>query len=303
VAGKARELFSVVEDNKGMITLRIRSGARVFEGEVNSGPITETHKISLHPSNNSPAYNLIHMTQTVAGRENPIESHLLTNAVKMKAGFCQIYVRRCMNLNADWFLPQGVDKATTEVVTIDVHNHQIENLIHSVVIGAPDAVFQSPDSRVLVTERTFSKFKIIVLHSRFFLMPAAPTGNFIYLGSIDTKKHEFPNDDFKQEFDRLMEGQPAATCVDEFWLGAMSLMEQFCHERLVDTKHPPPGILHDHLVKCLERFSTEANALCAKVRPALIAYYRDPRFLGTIIGQSTPSSPAAPPTPGQSATA
>jgi hypothetical protein len=208
--------------------------------------------------------------------------------VKKKKGFCQIYVRRCMNLDADWFVLDDINKVGTDIVVIDQHNTMTQNLIHSVLVGAPDAVFETNDKRVVVTERVFSKFKIALLHSMFFLMPAAPTGNFIYLSTIDTKKHIPPDGGMKQEIDRLMEGQSSSTCVEEFWLGANSLMEAFALDRLRDTKYPPPPTVRDHLVACLARFSNEANALSQRVRPFLIAYYRNPQFLGT---------PPVPPSP------
>jgi hypothetical protein len=279
VNGKPRELVSAIEDTKGTVTLRVRSGAKMFEFDPASGVNTRNHKFSIHLSKKSPLFNSIHMTQCVEGRTKPIESHLLTDAVKKKRGFCQIYVRRCMNLNADWFVPEDIDNASTEIVVVDEHHPQTENLIHSVLVGAPDAIFDLSDKRVVLTERTFSNFKIALLHSRFFLMPAHPTGNFIYISSVDTKKYTFPNGNMKQEFDKLVEGQSASTCTHEFWLGAMSLMEKFALDRLEDTKYPvPPGALRDHLTTCLGRFSQEANRLSSKVRPALVAFYRDPRF-------------------------
>jgi hypothetical protein len=280
VNGKPRELVSAIEANNGRVTLRIRSGAKAFELDPASGLNTKNHKISIHPPGKSPTFNLIHMTQDVEGRSKPIESHLLTDAVKAKKGFCQIYVRRCMNLNADWFVPDDIGRAGTDIVVIDQHNVMTQNLIHSVLVGAPDAEFAHTDKRVVVTERVFSNFKIVLLHSMFFFMPAAPTGNFIYISSVDTKKYTFPDDDMKQEFDRLVEGQSPTACIDEFWLGANSLMEKFVLDRLEDTKAPVPlGISRDHLTTCLGRFSQEANRLSSKVRPALVAYYRDPRFL------------------------
>jgi hypothetical protein len=280
VNGKPRELLSVIEDNKGSLTLRVRSGAKAYEGDPTSDLNTKNHKISIHLTKQSPIFNSVHMTQCIEGRSKPIESHLLTDAVKRKRGFCQIYVRRCMNLNADWFVPDDVDKAGTDIVVIDQHNTMTQNLIHSVLVGAPDTEFETYDKRVLVTERVFSNFKIVLLHSMFFLMPAHPTGNFIYISSVDTKTYTFPNGNTKQEFDKLVEGQPASTCIDEFWLGATSLMEKFAFDRLQDPSLPqPPDSLRDHLTNCLNLFSKEANDRSLRVRPALIAFYRDPRFL------------------------
>jgi hypothetical protein len=232
VNGKPRELFSAIESKNGRVTLRVRSGAKVFELDPASGLSTKNPKISIHPSGKSEMFNLIHMTQDVEGRSKPIERHLLTDAVRAKKGFCQVYVRRCMNLNADWFVPNDIGRAGTDIVVIDHHNVLTQNLLHSVLVGSPEAVFTHNDKRVIVTERVFSNFKIVVLHSMFSLMPAAPTGNFVYISSVDTKKHTFPSEDMKQEFDRLVEGQSPSTCIDEFWLGANSLMEKFVLDHL-----------------------------------------------------------------------
>jgi hypothetical protein len=276
VNAKPRELLSVSVDKDDSLTVRIRSAE--YFGHGTDLPKVGNHKISIHLSERSADFNLIHMTQEVEGRDYPVESHLLTNAIKAKTGFCPIYTRRCPNLDRDIYIPTDRDQETTEVVVIDRHDPRTENFIHSVLVGAADATFSAPFDRGVMAERKFEKFKIVLLSSRFFLMPTHPTGSFNYAFSIDTKVHLF-DPETKKEVDRLVEGQPPSVCVDEFWLAANCLMETFTRDRLKCTRAPvPPGRLRDHLTTCLSRFSADADAYAAKVRPVLATLYREPSF-------------------------
>jgi hypothetical protein len=275
VDGKPRELFIVKEDPDGSLTLLIRSAEYFGHALANNASRVHDHKISVHHSKKSDRFNTIHMTQELVGRE-PIESHVLTDAVKCKTGFCQIYFRRCPNLNRDFFLPET--KETKEIVVIDEHYPLMETLVHSVLIGPSETPFDRVDGRVAVTSRTFGMFRVVVLSSRLFGLPTHPTGSFSYAFSFDTRGADL-TPETKILVDQLTQGLPAADCVNEFWLAANCLMEVFCKDRLKCQIAPvPPGELRDHISEGLARFSAEADNFATKVRPAVGTIFREPSF-------------------------
>jgi hypothetical protein len=200
----ARTLFSVSENKKSSLTLRIKRMPRLtLPGQpVEIAPAEVlSQKYSIHASQDSEhGINYVHHTAVLDEGLGPLESTFVTRALKNEGAFTRLYTQRCGDLRRAAFISKGTAPKT---VSLGCYNPDHFTLIYVVLASAPSTAFECAPDYVNIAYQDFKIARITVLWT--FL--ALPSGDAL------TAHHHRAVIDDPELFD---DGSSAEECVIEF---------------------------------------------------------------------------------------
>lgn len=274
IDGKLREIFSVVEDERGQLILRIRSAQLCGYGSDTVETIS--HKVSVHLPQKSKTHSIIHMTQTLKDGTK-IHRYKVTKAIMNDNGFTHVYFRQCSNLVGEHYSTKPADGPAEKQEIIGKFNSQFETIVHSVAVGSSQSTFEPCEFPNLTTHSfRFRKFTLVVLLTAVGVLPSHLEGSFIYDYTIAPEDFaDHPRS--KAMAEELMEGVSPRKCCEEFWFAANLLLGGFVKRRIEqDSAQMSPQWL-THLIGAHKVFATEVRKYVPKVREGFVQLHVDTR--------------------------
>jgi hypothetical protein len=239
VDGSYRGLFSILERPNGELLIPNTSGGR-YADELTVGYEAATQiledRISIHLSLNSEEFTTIKKTTVLEGTRR-ITAVALTDAVKRKTGFSNIFVRRYENLSGDGYAPLGKAKVGDRLLVVPEHDPKFHTMFGALYLGHPDLEFRiaHKDPMLHIEPIKFRNFQVVVM---FSLHPIRSH----YSTEIASKITYDPKslaDDGKVAISYLqMQGKSAEVCVVQYQIVVWAMLRRVLKIELQEATTP-----------------------------------------------------------------
>lgn len=203
-----REVLSIIEKSSGELIIPLKFGG-TFEVDKILRPIHD-YRYSIHLSPRSPNFTTVKLTTRLDDRK--ITSVALTDSVKRKSGFSNVYVRRCQ-----YPISQVRDKkyaASDTVVTLPAFDPYEMTLFQGVFLGHPDSEFTASHPDIGIYPIQFRMFQLVIFFSFRFFFPTATFGEIIHSATLPPEAEDHPiAQDILRE---LMKGRTPDKCLASY---------------------------------------------------------------------------------------
>jgi hypothetical protein len=217
VDGAYRGLFSVLEKSNGELIIPVTHGGRYTDlSKLDYGSASHIleERISVHLSPNSGEFTTIKKS-TVLDDGRRITAVALTDAVKRKSGFANIFVRRYENLSGDGYAPTGKIRAGDRLLVVPEHDPKHDTMFAGLFVGHPDSEFNAvnKDPMLHIQAIRFHDFQLVML----LLLQPFRSHYTTEVGSNITFDPQSGIGTRKVIMQALMQGKSADICVTQYY--------------------------------------------------------------------------------------
>jgi hypothetical protein len=241
VDGAYRGLFSVLERPNGELIIPVTHGGRYTDLSVldyDTASIILEERISVHLSPDSEQFTTIKKSTALDdGRRNTVVA--LTDAIKRKSGFSNIFVRRYENLSGEGYASLGKVKLGDRLLVIPEHDPKFNTMFGGLYVGHPDIEFKTAnnDPMLHIEAIKFREFQLVVL----FLLQPFRSHNTTEVGSNITFDPRSDTGRRKTFLQALMHGKPADICVLQYYNAVWKMSRRVLNIELKEAKSPEAG--------------------------------------------------------------
>jgi hypothetical protein len=238
VDGAYRGLFSILEKKSGELIIPVTHGGRYGDASTldydTAVPILE-ERISVHLSPNSEDLTTIKKT-TVLANGRRITAVALTDAVKRKSGFSNIFIRRYENLSGEGYAALGKAKIGDRLLVIPEHDPKFATIFGGLYLGHPDAEFtvEKEDPMLHKEAIRFRNFQLVVI----FLLEPFRSHYTTDVGSNVTFDLKSGAGGRKALLHALMLGKSAEICVIQFYTAVWAMSRRVLKIELKEATNP-----------------------------------------------------------------
>lgn len=274
VDGAHRGLFSVQEKANGELIVLLTTSPRYMTAKNacwdTSPPILE-QRISIHLSPNSEAFTTIKRT-TVLGDGQRITVVALTDAVKRKSGFSNIFIRRSENLSGDGYADLGKLRVGDRMLTLPEIDPKLVTLFSGLYLGHPDVEFDVGEKDPMLHIVPI-RFRIFQLVAMFSLQPIRSHYSSEFANNMTFDPATAPSDR-KALFESLMTGRAPIDCVRFYEATVWEMTRRVLNWELREATNP---LAIKDIKARLRRIPKQrlARVRSGKGRPPVHILYRD----------------------------
>jgi hypothetical protein len=238
VDGAYRGLFSLLEKPSGELIIPVTHGGRYSDGSTLDYDRATTileERISIHLSPNSEQFTTIKRSTVLAdGRR--ITAVALTDAVKRKSGFSNIFVRRYENLSGEGYAPLGKAKIGDRLLVVPEHDPKFNTMFGGLYLGHPDVEFKvaEKDPMLHIEAIRFRSFQLVVI---FSLQPFR-SHYTTQTGSNVTSNPKLGPESRRALLDALMRGKSAQICVAQYYIAVWAMSRRVLNIELKEATNP-----------------------------------------------------------------
>lgn len=254
VGGSLRILFTVLEKQNGELIIPTRTGERA---ESDLGPRILEQRYSVHPSPRSAEFTTI--KQTINTDDGKTEtSVILTDAVKLKAGFAIIFVRRVQDLTPDRYTIQSGNKKHEQTYVLADLDPVLHTLFFGILVGHRDTPFDISNDDVVVSHFPFREFKVIIL-STAKLIPVHFSTEYAH--AVTFPPETFSDIKSQAILRSHMQGKSPDICVRQFLNTVRMLESRLWEKALLEVTEPQLIEFVQEKIKALDGFTMEPSGL------------------------------------------
>ena len=274
VDGICRALFSVVEKTSGELIIPLTSSPRYMvrgKPDWDSSPPILEQRVSIHPSPNSETFTTIKRTVALADGKR-VTAVALTDAVKRKTGFSNIFVRRSESLIGDGYAPLGKLKVGDRMLTLPEIDPKAVTLFSGLYLGHPEVEFDvgEKDPMLHIVPMKFRSFQLVAM---FSLQPIRSHYTSEFASNITFDPATAPPHS-KQLFEGLMTGKAASDCLTLYQATVWEMTRRVLKLELREATNP---LAIKDIRKHLRRIPKQRliRASSGKGKPPVHILYRD----------------------------
>jgi hypothetical protein len=257
VDGAYRGLFSVLERPNGELIIPVTHGGRhtdLSELDYDTASIILEERISVHLSPGSEEFTTIKKSTALDdGTRNTAVA--LTDAIKRKSGFSNVFVRRYENLSGDGYAPLGNAKVGDRLLIAPEYDPQFATMFAGLYVGHPDAEFKTvqKDPMLHIEAIRFRNFQLVVI---FSLQPFR-SHYTTEVGSNVTFDPQSVAGRQKTLLQALMQGKPPEICLIQYYNVVWEMSRRVLNIELKEAKSPDAM---KHFKGCLRRIPKPITA-------------------------------------------
>jgi hypothetical protein len=211
VDGARRVFLSLSERASGDVTLILRHADHYEHNTSNPNTVMKVQRYSLHFSPGSTEFCTIKHTIELRNGQQITSSHV-TSAIKENAGrFAILFLRLTPALRRDKYKLGIQDKSA--VFNLGEYDPASFIFCHAVIVGSPDHEFPTQSNHFNVFQRTFGKFRFILLWS-FLTLPSSDAGRLVH--NLTIPPELAPDLNIRRDLRNLMTGQEAQDCIKAY---------------------------------------------------------------------------------------
>jgi hypothetical protein len=238
VDGAHRGLFSVLEKPNGELIIPVTHGGRyadMSQLDYDTASTILEERISVHLSSDSEEFTTIKKSTVLAdGRR--ITAVALTDSIKRRSGFSNIFVRRYENLSGEGYAPLGNAKVGDRLLVTPEYDPKIATMFAGLYLGHPDAEFKTvqTDPMLHIEAIRFLNFKLVVILSLHPFRSHYTTE----VGSNITFNPQSVAGRQKTFLQALMRGKPPEICLIQYYNVVWEMSRRVLDIELKEAKSP-----------------------------------------------------------------
>jgi hypothetical protein len=238
VDGAYRGLFSVLEKPSGELIIPVTHGGRYADAsklDYGTAATILEERISIHLSPNSEEFTTIKRSTVLAdGRR--ITAVALTDAVKRKSGFSNIFVRRYENLSGEGYAPIGKAKIGDRLLVVPEHDPKFDTIFGDLYLSHPDVEFKiaEKDPMLHIEAIKFRNFQLVVM----FLLQPFRSHYTTETGSNVTSSPRLGPKSRRALLDAMLRGKSAHICLVQYYAAVWAMSRRVLSIELKEATNP-----------------------------------------------------------------